>query len=85
MSQLEKQLIRIASLPRDYTWEELLSLLSKLGFKKLDGQGSRVKFRHSTNTYQYIQVHIPHNKNPKTMLVCYVKYVAESLREWGYL
>ncbi len=44
MSKKRKLLERLLSKPKDFTWSDLSSLLKKLGYKKLEGDGSRVKF-----------------------------------------
>lgn len=84
MSQLRKLLDRLASSPRDFTWDELQSLLGKLGFVLQNGSGARASFRHSANPSQVIQLHVPHGRNPKTLLVAYVNNIARQLQEWGY-
>ena len=43
MSQLEKLLEQFINTPFP-KWSEVLTLFKKLGYKKLEGEGSRVKF-----------------------------------------
>ena len=48
MSKLEKEIERLKSKPKDYTYEEVKSLLNKLGYieyNKGKTSGSRVRFR----------------------------------------
>ena len=59
MAGLDKKKARIARIPSDYTWNELTSLLSQLGYEKIEGHGSRVKFFHSKND-SLINLHKPH-------------------------
>ena len=77
MSKFEKLLQRLKSRPADFAWDELLSLLSKLGFKKLEGKGSRVKFYHHDLDCM-IQLHKPH---PQKVLKSYMlKEILEMLK-----
>lgn len=84
MSQLRKLLDRLASSPRDFTWDEMCALLGKLGFQQSGGAGSRVCFYDPRDPSKVIHLHKPHGRNPPTVLVCYVNDVAKRLREWGY-
>ena len=62
MSRKEKMIKRLRSLPKDFTYSELVSLLQQLGFEensKGKTSGSRVKFYHSDKGLQYLS-HKPH-------------------------
>lgn len=62
MSQFQKALIRTKSIPNDYTYTELKSLLVKLGFKehnKGNTSGSRVRFYRNKDNATII-LHKPH-------------------------
>lgn len=62
MSQKEKLLKRLMSLPKDFTFEELVKLFSALGFEmsaKGKISGSRVKFYNKDKQLQYL-AHRPH-------------------------
>lgn len=64
MSKLEKQIERLKSKPKDYTYDELRSLLNKLGFienNKGKTSGSRVIFIKYGKTE--IVLHKPHPGN----------------------
>lgn len=64
MSKLEKEIERLKSKPKDYTYEEAKSLLNKLGYienNKGKTSGSRVRFRNKENVK--IDLHKPHPKN----------------------
>ena len=59
MSKKDKLIERLKSKPTDFTWNELNSLLSKLGFVELQGSGSRVKF-YNEEIDILIRLHKPH-------------------------
>ena len=65
MSKKEKLKKRFLSKPRDFTFEELVSLLNGLGYEmnnKGKTSGSRVAFIHQT-TRHIITLHKPHPSN----------------------
>ena len=65
MTQIEKLKRRILQLPKDFTFEELESVLFQLGFKrdnKGKTSGSRVRFYHQEKQLQYL-AHKPHPKS----------------------
>ena len=81
MSKLEKQIERLKSKPRDYTYEEAKNLLNKLGFfenNKGKTSGSRVEFK---DTYgRKIILHKPH---PSNIIKMYkVNDMSNDLIEW---
>ena len=59
MAKLEKLISRFKSRPSDFSWNELVTLLERLGFYELQGGGSRVKFFHKKLNC-LIQLHKPH-------------------------
>ena len=62
MSKKEKLIDRIQELPKDFTFNELDTLLTYFGFEhsnKGKTSGSRVKFYHSEKQKQYL-AHKPH-------------------------
>ncbi len=61
MTKIDKLLRKFLNNPKDFTWNELLKLLNSLGYEKLEGSGSRVKFvnRHK----DIIELHKPHPEN----------------------
>ena len=64
MSKLEKEIERLKSKPKDYTYEEAKSLLNKLGYienNKGKTSGSRVIFINKENIK--IELHKPHPRN----------------------
>lgn len=81
--QLEKAVERLLSEPSDYTYEELTSLLRKLGYEeKQKGKtsGSRVRFFNSIDKH-VIMLHKPH---PGNIIKRYaIKQVIIKLKEKG--
>ena len=64
MSKKEKLIKRLKSKPRDFTFEEVESLLSSLGFKKSNSgraSGSRVEFVRGNIKLKF---HKPHGSKP---------------------
>ncbi|MBO6233779.1 MAG: type II toxin-antitoxin system HicA family toxin [Clostridia bacterium] len=81
MSKIEKQIERLKSKPKDYTYEEAKNLLNKLGFfenNKGKTSGSRVEFK---DTYgRKIMLHKPH---PSNIIKMYkVNDMLNDLIEW---
>lgn len=85
MSKFEKELERLKSKPKDYTYDEAKSLLNKLGFienNKGKTSGSRVMFRNYNSTI-HIELHKPH---PRNILKPYqLKDIIENLRNGGLI
>ncbi|MCW7755370.1 type II toxin-antitoxin system HicA family toxin [Desulfobotulus sp. H1] len=80
MGKKEKLLQRLHSRPKDFTWDELVSLLKALGFEIFQGRGSRCKFIHK-ETQTIISLHRPHPGNELKMYV--MDQVIEKLSEMG--
>lgn len=64
--------------PKNFTWEELRSLLISLGFTEKQGSGSRVKFIHCELGYP-ISLHKPHPGNELKLYV--IEQVKDALDE----
>ena len=81
ISKLEKEIERLKSKPKDYTYEEAKTLLNKLGFyenNKGRTSGSRVEF--CNDKIQKIEIHKPH---PSNILKPYqIKIILDNLKEW---
>lgn len=78
INKLLEKLLRVPP-PRDFTWNELKSLLSSLGFEEKQGNGSRVKFFHPDLGYP-ISLHKPHPGNElKLYIVEQVKGALDEL------
>ncbi len=64
MSRFEKLLRRFLSVPKDFTWKELVKILSAFGYEEITGGktgGSRRKFKDFKNNI--ISLHKPHPSN----------------------
>jgi predicted RNA binding protein YcfA (HicA-like mRNA interferase family) len=82
VSKQEKLLRRLASKPTDFTWSELISLMTALGFEVEKASGSGRKFIHS-ETAVTLFIHEPH---PAKVLKAYqVRDVIQLLRSEGLL
>ena len=84
MSRTEKLLLRLLSIPRDLTWEELTKLLGHFGFielKKGKTGGSRRKF--ADDKKNVIILHKPHPGNIVKEYV--IKQVIDYLKEKEYI
>lgn len=82
LSELEKLKERLKSLPKDFTYDEAKSLLTKLGFEELNKgktSSSRVKFERQHN--KGILLHRPHPKN--ILKRGAVKFLLQELIESG--
>ena len=84
MSKLEKEIERLKSKPKDYTYEEAKSLLNKIGFyenNKGKKSGSSIEFKNADK--KKIMLHRPH---PSNIIKPYmVKEILKSLEEWGLI
>ncbi|MBK1734743.1 hexulose-6-phosphate isomerase [Halorhodospira abdelmalekii] len=80
MSKTEKLIAKLLNEHAVFTWRELETLLYRLGYRQLEGQGSRVKF-HNGNVQAMINMHKPHLGNE---LKAYARrQVIEHLRSGG--
>ncbi|ELB2927339.1 type II toxin-antitoxin system HicA family toxin [Vibrio alginolyticus] len=82
MSRQQKLLQRLLSKPKDFTWNELKTLLTHYGYEMLKGNGSRRKFIHS-GSKQVISLHEPHPQNIIKMYV--IEDVISKLTELGLI
>ena len=60
MSKSDKLIIRLLSYPKDFTYSELKTLLTSLGYYEVQGAGSRVCFSKDNHK---IKLHKPHPGN----------------------
>ncbi|MDR0798194.1 MAG: type II toxin-antitoxin system HicA family toxin [Dysgonamonadaceae bacterium] len=60
MSKIEKLIIRLLSYPKDFTYDELKTMLLSFGYKETQGAGSRVCF---VKEEHKIKLHKPHPGN----------------------
>lgn len=69
MSRNEKLLAKLLNESASFTWQELVTLLRWLGYRQLEGSGSRVKFDNG-DPQALINLHKPH---PGNELKAYVR------------
>ena len=82
MTKAEKLLNRFQSRPKDFTYNELLRLLSRLGYKEQQGSGSRVVFSNEKIKHN-IKLHKPH---PGNILKSYqIDLIIQELKSNGIL
>lgn len=85
MSRSEKLMERFLSKPKDFTFKELETLLTGLGYKRDNAgksSGSRVAFVNST-TKHIIRLHRPH---PKPVLKRYlIELIVDELKRKGFM
>ena len=84
MSRIEKEIERLKSKPKDYTYDEANSLLNKLGFyenNKGKTSGSRVTFINKDDIK--IDMHNPHPDNVIKMYK--IKDIIKILNEKGLI
>ena len=85
MTRKDKLTARLLQHPRDFTWDELVRLLSSLGFESVKGgktSGSRQRFIHQVSGV-VISLHRPHpHKEFKNYQLA---QVIETLQEEGLL
>lgn len=80
MSKKQKLLNKFLEIPirKELTFDELTSLLTNLGYIKINGTGSRVKFYHQQHD-NLINLHKPH---PGNILKTYiVKQIQAKIKE----
>jgi len=85
MSKKEKLLKRLLSKPKDFTYDELRTLLHLLGYiedNKGKTSGSRVAFYHA-DSKDIIRIHKPHPGNELKSYV--IETVIEKLKRRGEL
>ena len=62
MTKAEKLLNRFITRPKDFTYNELLRLLSNFGYKEQQGSGSRIVLTNEELKHN-IKLHKPHHGN----------------------
>ena len=80
MSRKEKLIEKLMSKPKDFTYQELKTLLSLLGFYEYNNgktSGSRVSFIHKDTSFE-IKLHKPHPSN--IMKPYQIELIIESLK-----
>jgi len=80
MSRTEKLLLRLLSLPKNFTYSELKTILSWFNYVEEQGAGSRVCFKSKTHK---IKLHKPH---PGNILKQYqLNLIIEELKKEGLI
>ncbi|MCB5194719.1 type II toxin-antitoxin system HicA family toxin [Deefgea salmonis] len=80
MSKAGKLLQRLKSLPRDFTWDDLKSVMSQHGFELHTGAGSARKFIYKKTNYPFA-IHEPH---PGSIMKPYaLKAAVSALKDVG--
>ncbi|WP_370088214.1 type II toxin-antitoxin system HicA family toxin [Ekhidna sp.] len=84
MSKHEKLLRKLKSYPKDFTWNELVTLLSGFGFEEFNkGKTSGSRRRFVNENQKIISLHKPHPGNElKTYMI---KIVLNILKEEGLI
>jgi hypothetical protein len=82
MSKFKKSLARLLSRPKDFTWQELQTIMPQLSYQEKRSGGSRRKFI-NTKTKVVISLHKPHPE-PEMKLYA-VDIVIEHLKEEGLI
>jgi ribosomal protein L24E len=82
MSKQEKALLRLRSKPKDFTWQELMTLMTSLSFALEKAGGSGRKFVRA-QTGAVLFIHEPHPD--KTLKAYQVKDVLDILKREGFL
>ena len=82
MGKRKKLIARFKTIPADFKWRELTLLLKMLGYQKIQGSGSRVKFENG-NADQMINLHRPH---PGSIVKRYaLRQLMEKLKQGGLI
>ena len=82
MSKNEKLLAKLLNEQASFTWPELVTLLRRLGYRPLEGAGSRVKFDNG-DPRALINLHKPH---PGNELKAYVRrQIIDHLKAGGLI
>ncbi|WP_046336492.1 type II toxin-antitoxin system HicA family toxin [Xenorhabdus bovienii] len=80
MGKYEKLKARLDSIPKDFTWDELVSILGRYGFEAINGSGSRRKF-HNKQLNRTVSFHKPHPSNiVKSYILREVKCLLDEIK-----
>ena len=82
MTQHEKLLAKLRNPGATWVWDDLCKLLIGLGYRRLEGAGSRIKFDNG-KALDLINLHRPHPGNEVKAYV--VRQVREKLQTGGLL
>lgn len=85
MSKKEKLLKRLLSKPKDFEWDEAVSLLECYEIYQAKTGGSRARFSNADKSIM-ITIHKPHNPNGKDVLKPYaLDIIIDQLKQGGLL
>ncbi|MBN2892740.1 MAG: type II toxin-antitoxin system HicA family toxin [Bacteroidales bacterium] len=62
MSKIEKLIARFKTKPKDFSYNELVTMLKNFDYKQIQGAGSRVVFTNEKTEHK-IKLHKPHPGN----------------------
>ena len=82
MSKRDKLIERFKGKPKDFTWQEMIRLLSYFDFEEIHGSGSRRRFINKERQ-KIIFLHEPHPS--KIILSCYMNDVYDTLKEEAFI
>lgn len=80
MTQMDKLIARLWAQPepKDFTWHELVKVMTHYGYEETQGNGSRVKFQNAATSVK-VALHRPH---PTPVLKPYqIRLVKQFLEE----
>ena len=80
MSQHDILISRALCIPKDFTYDELVKLVSYFGYKVKQGKGSRVKFYRELDK-KVISIHKPHSGNIVKQYI--LRIVIDNLKDEG--
>jgi len=86
MSKKDKLIERLKNRPKDFTYNEVKTLLQYVGFvenNKGSTSGSRVEFRYINGNKYIIRIHKPHPNN--IMKTYQINYIIEFLTKMGVI
>ncbi|MDR1553319.1 MAG: type II toxin-antitoxin system HicA family toxin [Prevotellaceae bacterium] len=80
MSKIDKLILKLISKPKDFTYNELRTLLLTFGYSEVQGAGSRVCFEKNDHK---IKLHKPHPSN--IMKLYQLDLVINELKDKGLI
>lgn len=84
MSQIEKLIAKMTRIPppKDFSWDNLVKVMSSFGYDEHEGNGSRKKFINMKTKHKVLL----HKRHPDSTLIGpQLSDVVDSLKEQGYL
>jgi hypothetical protein len=84
MSQIDKLLTRLVRTPapRDFTWQQLVKVMTHFGYEELEGSGSRKKFVNLRTKHKVLL----HKRHPDSTLIGpQIEDIIDALKSQGYI